>query len=216
MMNILSTTVKRVTSTSIVRKITYTRMSDEIRCAKSAFAVCQFTEAMNKPLGFRIFINDPVTVNMFPDYFKLGKAEYGYNLDAFIDLITDTTNNSETTVASRDSLFLSVVKCILPHCVVHQNQSIPSSENNFAVSIAGALGLLGEQKVLDQILAIEQLKKTIYVPEFENVMPVGKTAVPAIASTGDSLAIYSVSVDSGSKQLMCTQVKSYNINSQAL
>lgn len=141
-------------------------------------------------------------------------AEYGYNLDAFLDLISDTTHNSETMIATRDALYLAIIKCVLPHSVVHQNQSVPSSTNerhHFVVSISGALCLFGEQKICEQS-AIAQLVSTIFVPEFRNVLPRGQQSVPGTASTSDSLAIYEVSLDDSNGRVVYRHVKSYNVN----
>jgi hypothetical protein len=208
----------RRSTTTKVRHLTYTRMVEVVRAGRSGFVGCSFADALQKPLGFRISINDAATVQQFPEIFALGKSEYGYNLDAFLNLV-DATNNSASAVAARD-VYLSIIKLLLPRSIVEQRQPRSSSKNNrygFAVSVSGVLGMLGvhDDQVpvsFDERGARLLLSRTIYASKFRSALPKGQHSVPGIASTVESLVIYNVSLDDSDGSVVCTAIKKYSIN----
>jgi hypothetical protein len=194
-------------------------MVEVVRAGRSGFVGCSFADALQKPLGFRISINDAATVQQFPEIFALGKSEYGYNLDAFLNLV-DATNNSASAVAARDVLYLSIIKLLLPRSIVEQRQPVSSSKNNrygFAVSVSGVVGMLGvhDDQVpvsFDERGARLLLSRTIYASKFRSALPKGQHSVPGIVSTVESLVIYNVSLDDSEGSVVCTAIKKYSMN----
>ncbi|CAK4842750.1 unnamed protein product [Aphanomyces euteiches] len=84
----------------------------------------EFTEALEKPVGFDIPVFDAQYVSMWPNSFTQGKAEYGACIDEFLEFTM--VDNSELSVVSLDSMWLKLFK-VLCTCKIYRDECRESS-----------------------------------------------------------------------------------------
>ena len=193
------------------------QMRQRVIAASTRFAGKSIEEALEEPLTFRICVSNPVIAACYPNLFEEAECEYGYYLDTLIKAHAPLVQNSETCVSNRDSLFLHTMKSLLPKCDVSLNQAVCSSgtkRHNFTLTVGGVLGLFGEEKIDDIEEAIAQLLDSVHLPSFDSVLPRGLESVPAFATTNDTIAVYSVSIDQATMSMKSTILCSFHFPSE--
>lgn len=172
-------------------------MGQRVRETSGLFNRMTPAQVLNSELMFKICSREANLSAMFPSIFELASCEYAYNVDSFLFGLEPASTDSEMTVVARDNTYLQIIKSIIPRSVISQNQEIPSSapdRHDFAVSVGGALGLLGEQKVHDEEVAIKQLKDSVNPDVLADAFPEGHAQTFAFATTNAVIAIHSLSI----------------------
>ncbi|RHY73662.1 hypothetical protein DYB38_013608, partial [Aphanomyces astaci] len=113
----------------------------------------EFTDALQKPLGFKIPIPHPNHVSQWPNTFTQGQAEYGSFVDALLE--PPIVNDSATTaVYPLDALWLSLFRDLCVCSIYEDEYSRRTNPTNNASIVKGKV-LVGkcEPKASDDAMA---------------------------------------------------------------
>lgn len=151
--------------------------------------------ALNSPLPFKIAVMDQQWVNMYPDALCLGRAEYHYSVDVWLQ--RGWAFGSETAVTALDQMWVNVLTMCLGGVVLYLNQHDPSSAARIrpdtTVTRHGALLLKGEAKreASEMEVAKEQLLKSFFRGAV-CCFPRSNHAVLGVTTCGTTASIYRI------------------------
>ena len=167
-------------------------MADKVESFKNTSLDAVLTE----PLPFKIPVTDIEWVTKFPDSLCLGRAEYTYAVDTWLE--RKGLFVSETSVTSLDQTWINVVCFCLRGSVLYLNQHDPSSavrlRPDTTIMKDGALLLKGEAKLnaTEVESACEQLRNSFF-PESIRCFPLHSRAVIGVVTCNVSAVIFKVS-----------------------
>ena len=160
---------------------------------------CQISsldEALAQALPFKIAVMDAKWVNTFPESLCLGRAEYSYCVDTWLDRNFNFV--SETSVTSLDQMWVNIVSRCIRGSVLYLNQHDPSSayrrRPDTTVMKDGALLLKGEAKftAFEMVAAKEQLLDAFF-PESIRCFPRNSRAVVGVTTCRDMATMFKIS-----------------------
>ncbi|KAH9117482.1 hypothetical protein LEN26_012656 [Aphanomyces euteiches] len=172
----------------------------------------EFTEALEKPVGFDIPVFDAQYVSMWPNSFTQGKAEYGACIDEFLEFTM--VNNSELSVVSLDSMWLKLFK-VLCTCKIYRDEcreSSPCQGRRPDAVIVKKSVLVGkcESKASQKQIENATLELTDRMADDAYLtFPRGMTSIPAWTTCPDLIQLHRLSFNPLTKKYETTVVRPY-------
>ncbi|KAF0756106.1 hypothetical protein AaE_004757 [Aphanomyces astaci] len=143
----------------------------------------EFTDALQKPLGFKIPIPHPNHVSQWPNTFTQGQAEYASFVDALLE--PPIVNDGATAVYPLDALWLSLFRDLCVCSIYEDEYSRRTNPTNNASIVKGRV-LVGkcEPKASDDAMASakEDLTKDMPIDAI-CTFPKGLASIPAWVTT---------------------------------
>ena len=155
-----------------------------------------FFDLIRQPLPFKICIVKPSYVSMYPTLFECGNAEYGANIDCWLDhsLMSFT---SEQAVVILDGCWQTVLKNIADLNVFldeHDASSQKRFRPDFTAMFYKILVMKGEAKATlsDVMSCADELVKKFHEHAYK-LFPRGCDSIPAVMTCNEQIQLFSIS-----------------------
>jgi len=184
-------------------------MADQIRNN----ALSNLEEALASPLTFKIPVRDQKWVDMYPNELCLGRTEYGYCVDVWLERLWSFS--SETAVTALDQMWVTIISACLNNVVQFLNQHDPSSavrrRPDTTLMCNNALLVKAEAKLnaSDMEAAKEQLR-TSFFSGAQRCLPRSSMACLGITTCSTGAEMYKICFVNGRFSLAL--YKGYNLH----